>query len=113
AQIEAATKNPISLGNIHIDGMSKADRLFIYAVACWLARIDGRVTESERDALDKLGMTLSIPERPRQHAERIACDVASLPDGDRPAFYDLTKLKHIINERLEQARRLRATDNPE
>ena len=69
--------------------MSKEDRLFVYAVACWIARLDGKVTADESDALAKLGERLGVPERPRAHAEAIAREVAEMPEGDRPARYDL------------------------
>src|ERR1700723_1272091 len=56
--IEAATKAPVDLGVIDRSGLSKEDRLFVYAVACWIARMDGKVTEAEADALTKLGERL-------------------------------------------------------
>ncbi len=89
AAIESATKTPVDLGVIDRSGMSKEDRLFVYAVACWIARLDGRVTDAESDALGKLGERLGVPERPRVHAEAIAREVAEMPEGDRPSRYDL------------------------
>jgi uncharacterized membrane protein YebE (DUF533 family) len=103
AAIEEATKAPVDLGVIDRTGMSKEDRLFVYAVACWIARIDGRVTAQEGDLLAKLGERLGIPERPRVRAEAIAREVAELPDGDRPARYDLMALRRILGERLVDA----------
>src|ERR1700761_3921682 len=78
ASIEEATRQPVDLGIIDRAGMSKDDRLFVYAVACWIARMDGQVTQSESDALGKLGERLGIPERPRGHAEAIAREVAEM-----------------------------------
>src|ERR1700760_2513596 len=54
-EIEEATKKPIDLSFIDRSTMSKADRLFVYAVATWLTRIDGKVDEKEREALKRLG----------------------------------------------------------
>jgi uncharacterized membrane protein YebE (DUF533 family) len=100
--IEAATKAPIDLGVIDRSGLSKEDRLFVYAVACWIARMDGKVTEAETDALSTLGERLGIPERPRVHAEALVREVADLPAGDRPAMYDLAMLRRLLGERLRQ-----------
>jgi uncharacterized membrane protein YebE (DUF533 family) len=101
AAIEEATKAPVDLGVVDRSGLSKDDRLFVYAVACWIARMDGRVTEEEADALAKLGERLGVPERPRMHAEAIVREVAELPSGDRPAAYELGRLKQLLGERLK------------
>ena len=69
-EIEAATRERIDLGDDRSLGRSsKDDRLFVYAVACWIARLDGKVTDEESDALAGLGERLGVPERPRAHAE--------------------------------------------
>ena len=69
--------------------MSKQDRLFLYAVACWIAQIDRIVTPDESDALKALGEKLGVPDRVRAKAEELATEMAALPDGDRPDRYDL------------------------
>src|ERR1700744_4498513 len=102
AAIEEATKEPVDLGVVDRAGMSKDDRLFVYAVACWIARMDGQVTQSESDALGKLGERLGIPERPRGHAEAIAREVAEMPEGDRPPRYDLAAVRRLLSERLRK-----------
>src|ERR1051325_5691865 len=65
AEIEAATKQHIDLGVIDRKSLSKEDRLFVYAVACWLSRLDGVVSAAEARALSDLGEALKIPEKPR------------------------------------------------
>lgn len=107
SEIEEATKKPIDIGDIDLSKLTKEDRLFIYAVACWLTRIDGKVTDEEREALEQLGETLKIPEKPRQHAEHIAWEVADSSADTRPAFYNLPKVRELIQERLAEAKRLR------
>jgi uncharacterized membrane protein YebE (DUF533 family) len=103
AAIEESTREPVDIGVVDRKAMSKDDRLFVYAVACWIARLDGKVTAEENDALAKLGERLGVPERPRVHAEAIAREVAEWPEGDRPARYDLAGLRRILGERLRQA----------
>ncbi len=101
--IEAATRERVDLGTIDRSALSKEDRLFVYAVACWITRLDGQVSDEEAIALAALGERLGVPERPRAHAESIARQIAELPEGDRPARYDLVKLRATIGERLRQA----------
>ncbi|HEY6078649.1 MAG TPA: DUF533 domain-containing protein [Polyangiaceae bacterium] len=102
AEIEAATKQPIDLGVIDRKNLSKEDRLFVYAVACWLTRLDGVVTEAESAALARLGEALKIPDRPRAVVDGIAQDIANRGD-DRPDRYDLIGLRRAIGDRLKSA----------
>ncbi|MCU0653775.1 MAG: TerB family tellurite resistance protein [Polyangiaceae bacterium] len=108
-EIETATSKPIDMvATLDRSAMSKEDRLFVYAVASWVARLDGKTTEGELAALDRLGELLKLPEKPRAHADAIALEIASLPDGDRPLRYDLARLRSVIAERLQEAQRLRS-----
>jgi uncharacterized membrane protein YebE (DUF533 family) len=103
AQIEDATKTKVDLGALDRTGLTKEDRLFVYAVACWIARLDGLVTADESRVLGGLGERLGIPERPRAHAEAVAQEVAQMPEGDRPARYDLVALRRVLGEHLKTA----------
>ena len=107
AEIEAATKEPIDLGVIDRKNLTKEDRLFVYAVASWMTRLDGKMTAGELDALEKLGGALGISEGARAQADGIAQDVAFLPAGDRPDRYDLARLRKILGDRLAAAKALR------
>jgi hypothetical protein len=106
-EIEKATKKRVELSAIDISKMSKADRLFVYAVGSWIVRLDGSVDESERQALDKLGEMLRIPERPREHAQKIAQEIENLAESKEPVFYNLPKLRRTLKVRLAQAQALR------
>ncbi len=96
ASIEEATRKPIAMSAIDKSALSKENRLFVYAIACWIARLDGKVTDEESEALGSLAELLEIPERPRANAEKRAAEVAALPEGDRPARYDLAKLRALL-----------------
>lgn len=102
AEIEAATKEPIDLGVIDRKNLSKEDRLFVYAVACWLTRLDGVVSAAETEALSQLGEALKVPEKPRAIVDGIAQEVANRGD-DRPSRYDLVGLRQAIGDRLKSA----------
>lgn len=108
--IEKATTKPVELGSIDLHELSKADRLFIYAVGTWITRIDGRVADAETAALDELGETLKIPPKPREHANAIAEDIAALGESDKPPFFNLPKLRNTLKARLAEAQELRAAE---
>jgi tellurite resistance protein len=97
ADIEEATRTRIELGAIDKSELSKEDRLFVYAIACWIAQLDGKVTDEESSALAGLAEALEVPERRRAHAEKRAAEIAALPEGDRPARYDLAKLRNVLS----------------
>jgi uncharacterized membrane protein YebE (DUF533 family) len=102
AEIEAATKERVDLGVIDRKDLSKEDRLFVYAVACWLTRLDGVVSAAESEALNRLGEALKIPEKPRGIVDGIAQEIANRGD-DRPSRYDLHGLRRAIGDRLKSA----------
>jgi len=103
SEIEAATREGIDIGVVDRSGMSKADRLFVYAVACWIAYIDGVVEVGERDALAGLGERLGVPERLRAHAESVARDVLA-SSGPEPLRYDLAGLRQKFEEEFGEGR---------
>ena len=96
AAVEEATRAKVDLGIIDRAALAKDDRVFVYAIACWIANLDGVVTDDESGALASLAEALGVPERTRAHAERLAREVAALPEGDRPARYDLGKLRSML-----------------
>ena len=110
-EIEAETRERIDLGTIDRAGLSKEDRLFVYAIACWIAQLDGQVTDEETAALTGLAERLGVPERPRAHAETIAREIVALPEGDRPARYDLLALRTTIGERVRKAQESRGSSS--
>ena len=102
ADIEKATSKPVPIGELDRASLSKLDRLFVWAIARWVATIDGKVTAEEEESLKALGDRLGVPERPRAACEALVREVASLPDGDRPLRYDLARLRALIGDRLGQ-----------
>ncbi len=105
AAIEQATRNKIDVVAIDHMDMTKADRLYVYAVASWISTLDGPVTDEGEDALAKLGDSLGIPEAPRRHADDIMREVAGL--ADRPERFDLIALRKTLDTRLDEARKAR------
>jgi uncharacterized membrane protein YebE (DUF533 family) len=98
--IEEATKTPIELSVIDRLTMTKSDRLYVYAVASWITRLDGVISVEEEEALARIGDALGIPEGPRQRTDEVVAEVAGLPEGDRPDRFDLARLRATIDQRL-------------
>lgn len=105
AVIEEATRNKIDMIEIDRMDMTKADRLYVYAVASWISTLDGPVSSRGASALTQLGDALGIPEAPRQHADSIMREVAEL--SDRPERFDLLALRRTLDTRLDEARKAR------
>lgn len=107
AEIEEATKKPVSIANVD-QKLSKEDRLYVYAIAAWIAKMDGVITAAETGALGKLATDLKIPERPREIVMEIVESITTSSGDNRPSRYDLPKLRNVIVERLRaaQAKRL-------
>lgn len=103
--IEDATKEPVELGDIDRMRMSKSDRLYVYAVASWIASLDGELSARGKEALERLGEALGIPETPRLRADEIMREVSAR--SDRPERFDLMALRRTLDERLREARRKR------
>ncbi len=64
-----------------------------------------RSPRKRRQALAALGERLGVPERPRAHAESIAREIAELPEGDRPARYDLAQAARNHRRAAEEGSR--------
>jgi uncharacterized membrane protein YebE (DUF533 family) len=107
AEIEEDTKKPVNIGIVD-QKLSKEDRLYVFGIAAWIAKMDGVVTDDESSALGRLAGALKIPERPREIVMKIVQDIASLSGDNRPARYDLVELRRVIGERLKAAQAKRA-----
>lgn len=105
ARIEDAVKTPVDVGVVERMNMSKSDRLYVYAVASWIAALDGPPSAAAQEALDKLGAALGVPEAPRHHADELMREIAA--QDSRPERFDLTALRRTLDDRLETARQAR------
>jgi uncharacterized membrane protein YebE (DUF533 family) len=113
AKLEEETKNPVEVGEIDIEHMTKDERLFVYAVGCWIARVDGQVAPEEITALNQLAEALKLPDKPREHADNLAIEVAKASESDKPLFYRLNSLRKTLRARLKQASKLREQQEEE
>lgn len=100
-EIEEATKTRRPLAKLDRKSLTPSERMFVYATAVWLARLDGHVDPGERVALHELGDLLGIGDGARTHASAAALEVAQVPGSDRPARYDFAALRKHLDDRLK------------
>ena len=89
----------MDLSGLVLRKLSALDRVYVYAMGEWLARIDGHVDPREEAALQKLGDFLMISERVRGQGKQASLDIAALPSGTRPDKFDLRKLRGLLEQR--------------
>jgi uncharacterized membrane protein YebE (DUF533 family) len=104
-KIEEAVKHPVDIGVVDKMNMSKSDRLYVYAVASWIASLDGDASTRSKEKLAELGQALGVPEAPRRRADEIMNEVAG--DERKPDRFDLVALRSTLDERLEAAHQAR------
>jgi uncharacterized membrane protein YebE (DUF533 family) len=85
---------------LDLSGVEASERLFVYAMAYWMSRIDGDLTEDEDAVLARLGQKLSLADEPRMNAEAAVDEVAALPAGSRPDKFDLDRLHALLAAKL-------------
>jgi uncharacterized membrane protein YebE (DUF533 family) len=103
ADLEALQRDlgtPVELSSLDLRKLSALDRVFVYAMGEWLARLDGVVHPDEQKALDALGEFLMLADRVREKALKATIEVAELPSGNRPDRYDLVGLRSMLEERM-------------
>jgi uncharacterized membrane protein YebE (DUF533 family) len=102
SEIEAATKSQTDLSALDFSSLSQWEQVLTYALAAWIAEVDGVVSTSENDMLGELGKKLGLPDTLRARASVAAHDIACLPEGGRPDKYDFQKLIARLKERMPQ-----------
>jgi hypothetical protein len=105
-EIEAAARS----GKGNFDGVRKLpmtpeERLFAYAIAAWLVRIDGVVMPEEKEALHKLGNALRLADGDRTRASAAAFKVWEQDPAVRPQRFDLAALGEGIRRAFAESQR--------
>jgi uncharacterized membrane protein YebE (DUF533 family) len=102
AAVEASTKSAVKLEAFEPGAMTVWECVVTYALASWMARLDGVESRDESAVLRLLGDRLGLDDGLRQRAAGAAFDIAVLPDGGRPDRYDFDKLVARLRERMPQ-----------
>jgi len=101
AEIEAATKKQVQLASVDLASLGEWEKVQTYALAAWIALLDGIVSTEEHASLRALSTQLGLAAPLRERAAAAAFDISVLPDG-RPDKYDFTKLTTRLRERMPQ-----------
>jgi hypothetical protein len=100
-RIEQATRQRVDLGAVDASNLIGLDRAFVYATAVWLARLDGVVEPTEREALAALADRLRLPGDVRATCSSVALAVAER-SGSGVARYDFLGLRKQLFEQLSR-----------
>jgi hypothetical protein len=100
AEVESALAGGTSLEGLDLSTLSGAERALTYALAMWLAKIDGVVNAEELGNLRKLGAALALPEPKLKSAASAAFDLTCLPGGNRPEKFEFSKLEARLRDKL-------------
>src|SRR5688572_29276781 len=90
ALVGQALAHGFGLNDVETIRMNRLTRLFTYAASCWIAEVDGTLSEPEKQALDLLGdrLGLSIVARERAHGVALSLAKSATPDS-----FDLMRLR--------------------
>jgi hypothetical protein len=81
--------------------LSGEERVVIYSIATWLARIDGAVMPEQKMTLAHLGGLLRLADGDRTRASAASFQVEQLPVIERPKRYDFFQLVAAVARKLE------------
>lgn len=99
-QLTEAAKAPIDFDDLQLEDLTPEDKLFVYAAALWVTRVDGKVTPEERSALQAISLILRITRKGQAAMERAVTELAA--DEERPDRLDLRGLRRLIDERIRE-----------
>lgn len=98
--IEQALSQRMGVEDVETIRMNRLTRLFTYAIASWIAHIDGKLSAEEDSVLAVLGDRLGLSAVARERAKNVALGMAQA--SDRPGGYDLVKLRSKLSAGLSQ-----------
>ncbi len=99
-EVRRAGESKVDLASLDLGALSPWEAALTYAVASWLAALDGIVSSEELAGLRSLRSLLPIEEKKLQSARSAAYDVAALPGGERPDRFDFAALETRLKEKL-------------
>lgn len=99
-EVQAALDTGLELTALDLSGLSGSERALTYALATWLAKMDGVVDSEELATLRRLRAALALPEPKFKAAASAAFDITCLPGGNRPEKFEFSKLEARLREKL-------------
>ncbi len=82
---------------LDVSRIASGDRPFVYAMAYWMSRLDGEMSEAEDAVLGALGRKLALADDARMALEGAVDEIAALPHGDRPERFDIARLRSMLS----------------
>jgi hypothetical protein len=104
ALLSDAIKTRRELSSLSLHRLTALDRVFAYAAAEWLARLEGAPGQPEVAAVKALGDYLKISDDVRATALQTVQEIAKLPTGARPDRYDFVKLREVLERNMKAKR---------
>jgi tellurite resistance protein len=98
--VEQAIANRVDMTEVETIAMDRLARLFTFAVASWIATVDGKVTTEEEEALKLLGDRLGLSAVARERAQTVGLAVGKVSRSVEA--YDLVKLRSRLSTGLSQ-----------
>ncbi len=96
--VKTATKTQAPLGNVSSLKLTPRERVYVYAIATWLARVDGVVMPEEREMLLELGNLLKLADGDRTRASAASFAIEQLADSERPSRFDVIGLARQLEK---------------
>ncbi len=100
AAVERALSTESRLDGFVPGDMSDWQRLLTYALAIWMARLDGVQSTEESDLLKDLAKRLDLDKAKTDRASAAAFDIFCLPESGRPERFDFAALDKRLREKL-------------
>jgi tellurite resistance protein len=100
SEVEQALNHAVPLGEVDFSALTGAERGLTYALAHWLASVDGIVNTQELATLRELAAKLELPELQLKAAAAAAFDIVCLPGGHRPEKFQFSDLEARLREKL-------------
>jgi uncharacterized membrane protein YebE (DUF533 family) len=97
--VDQALASGMTLNEVETVRMGRLTRLFTYAASCWIAEVDGALSETEKQTLGLLGDRLGLSTVARERAHGVAL---SLANSATPEAFDLMKLRSQLSAGLSQ-----------
>jgi hypothetical protein len=100
ARLEAASAAKVEFGDLQIDGLTREQRLYVYGVASWVARVDAGVTRDEQAGLHAVATMLGVSGRGRRLLDEVVDALRAEGATDR---LDLVGLRRRIDDSVRAA----------
>lgn len=101
AALREMSARKVDFSDLDMESMTREQRLYVYAVATWVAQTDETVTRDERAALHAIATLLGISGKGRRKMDELVEALRHRPDA--PKRLDLGSLRAHIDQAIREA----------